>query len=249
MRSTVRSFGILAASAAAGFAATLLCAWPAPIHAQGNGAALHEQAGLAAGTSKIGPLVAASRVITLGGRCFVETRVRNSSGQRVDEAPIEADLYRTVSSPMARVMPMPTKVWQATHQVSVDPGAEIALRDSLGSELCAQITARPTSAPKDNSAALAMQPVTSFHTAVVGAQRPTDTRRDAPQRVVVNPEMVAPRDAPLATEQRAQGERSWATPPPQRAESVAQRQAAAHGQQRPSAAALRSSRRGGRNRI
>jgi hypothetical protein len=204
MSPRVRSLGILVASATAGFASTLLCAWPAVSIAEGTSVVLDEQAAIGARTSKLGALTASSRLVTAGGRCFVETRVRNPTDRRVESAPIEAELYRTVSHPMARVMPMPTKVWQAAHVVWVEPGAELALRDELAPSLCAQVAApRPPARANDN-AAMDMQPVASFHaeatTPRAAAVAPPDA---APQ-----PQMLAgfapPPNSPRAGEGAAE---------------------------------------------
>jgi hypothetical protein len=223
MNPTMRSLAILVTSTVAGFGSTLLCAWPSATNAQGAGAVLAEQGAVGARASKLGPLVAASHVIAAGGHCIVETRVRNPSGERVESAPIEAELYRTVSSPMARVAPMPTKVWQAAHVVSVEPGQEVALRDELGPALCAQIIRPASDAPKDNGSPIAMQPVTSFHTAVVGPQPPAAVPHGVPQHVVLGGDDAPPVNAPLAVTGPAPGARQWAAPPPPRADAVPQR--------------------------
>jgi hypothetical protein len=72
---------------------------------------------------------------------------------------------------------------------------------------------------------MAMQPVTSFHTAVVVPQPPAAGPRDVPQQVALGGDDAPPANAPLAATGPAPGARQWAAPPPPRANVAPKRKA------------------------
>jgi hypothetical protein len=101
-------------------------------------------------------------------RYLVEVTAENPS-DRPEEAQVEELVLRTVSSPMARVMPAPTMVWKHRETLRVAARGRVTLRHEIPQALARQVAdaAAPPSRHADaRDARLAMAPRPSFRAEV-----------------------------------------------------------------------------------
>src|SRR5579859_1096254 len=158
----------LAAFAVATAAVTLAVGWPVPTHADGASPFVQY---MVDGT-KIGDVVAKGSVAKdakskTGWSITVQAI---NEADHAETVPIETDLMRRTSAPMARVLPTPTTVWSQKETVTVPAHGTVALRYDVPAAYVAQLVAA------ESAAHVAMpdftKPVVSFAIAFDQSQRP-----------------------------------------------------------------------------
>jgi len=143
----LRGLAKLLGSAALAFGLVLALGWPGESQAEGSERQLAAQGRIRQDEAMIQDLVFATRILphsTGSGRCLLEATTTNPAERPVEGARVELSVTRTVSSPMARVMPMPQVVWREERVLNVEAGELVRLRRELAPELCAEMAKQPT---------------------------------------------------------------------------------------------------------
>lgn len=152
MRWNVPSLQWITGSAVLSCASVLALVWPAETHADDPAALVTGQAAIARNTTKIGPLLASSRLIADDkhpGSWLVEVQVRNP-GKTAASAEVEAFLSAVDYNPMARIAPMPQVVWSQKQVVQVGAGETSVARLALPAKLSAAIRKDSAGSNKEN---------------------------------------------------------------------------------------------------
>ncbi len=164
MRRVASTLGVFLASAVLSFCAVMMFGWPADTWADDA-----EPAPVAAGTTKIGPLLAASRLVQddrVKGKWYIELSVSNTTGERAETADLEACLERQVFNPMARGPAPASIVWSDRQAVTVPAGQTIVVRRAIPAALAAQVTKARASQAAPSKGNGMPAAVTSFTTVV-----------------------------------------------------------------------------------
>jgi uncharacterized RDD family membrane protein YckC len=141
MRWNLPSLSWVTGSAVLSCASVLALVWPTPTHADDPAALVAGQAAVARNTTKIGTLLASSRLVADDvhpGCWLIEVEVRNP-GTTPERPEVEAFLSAVDYNPMARIAPMPQVVWSQKQRIQVGAGETAVVRLALPSRLSAAI--------------------------------------------------------------------------------------------------------------
>ena len=134
-RSVVTFVGVAAFTAAAGLAV----AWPHTTYADGE----QPVAQYTAEGVKIGGVLVKGELVrdTKSKTGWVVVVVANNKSDAVATVSIEADLTRTVASPMSRVAPMPQTAWNTTETLTLAAHQQVIKRYDVPAAIATQVTA------------------------------------------------------------------------------------------------------------
>lgn len=134
-RSVVTFVGVAAFTAAAGLAV----AWPHTTYADGE----QPVAQYTAEGVKIGGVLVKGELVrdSKSKTGWVVVVVANNKSDAVATVSIEADLTRTVASPMSRVAPMPQTAWNTTETLTLAAHQQVIKRYDVPAAIATQVTA------------------------------------------------------------------------------------------------------------
>jgi hypothetical protein len=152
---TVLGFATLTA------AATLTALWPTATLADDD---LDDEMGIDAEGTKLGHVVVEGEVVRdpKAKTGWVVVVTAENKGTEEETWKLETDLTRTVSSPMARAMPLPTTVWKQTESITLAAGQKIEKRYVVPAAFGAQLTATANADAAIQKASEAGKPLPAF---------------------------------------------------------------------------------------
>jgi hypothetical protein len=163
-RLTVLGFAVATA------ACTLALGWPTPTHADGASPLVQYMVDGA----KVGDLVAKGRIEqdpkAKSGWVVVVTA--HNEADRAETVPLETDVTRRTSSPMARVEPPPQIAWSKKQTVTVPAHGEVTLRYDVPATIAPQLAA--AAAARTDKDFLSLKPIVSFAVAFDESSRPNN---------------------------------------------------------------------------
>ena len=156
---TLRTLATVTGFAAITAAAALGVAWPHTTYADGAAVVVQYTP---EGTRIADVLVKGNLVRDANAKSgwVVVVTAENKSAQ-AETVLVETDITRTVSQPMARVMPVPQTAWSTTEQVTLAAHQKITKRYEVPAALASQIAASMKPAPQNGPPSVDMSRTTT----------------------------------------------------------------------------------------
>ena len=187
-RSVVTFVGVAAFTAAAGLAV----AWPHTTYADGE----QPVAQYTAEGVKIGGVLVKGELVrdTKSKTGWVVVVVANNKSDAVATVSIEADLTRTVASPMSRVAPMPQTAWNTTETLTLAAHQQIVKRYDVPAAIATQVTAAKVAdaAPQQAKQPPQMRTRISYAIRVIQPAAAAPVQSAAPARPVLPAQAAQP---------------------------------------------------------